>query len=95
MELLLMNQDFKAISVVDVLKSLIWTDRYCAYGDFEIYTPVTTELLSLLQQDYYLYLDGSEHIMIIEDLQIKGDFDEGDYLIVTGRSLESILDRVS
>lgn len=93
MELLVLNSDFEIISVIDVLDSLIWTDRYSAYGDFEIYTPVTTELLSYLQQDYYLRLNGSDHIMIIEDIRIKCDTEEGNYLIVTGRSLESILDR--
>lgn len=93
MELLVLNSDFEIISVIDVLDSLIWTDRYSAYGDFEIYTPVTTELLSYLQQEYYLWLNGSDHIMIIEDIQIKCDTEEGNYLIVTGRSLESILDR--
>lgn len=93
MELLVLNSDFEIISVIDVLDSLIWTDRYSAYGDFEIYTPVTTELLSYLQQEYYLWLNGSDHIMIIEDIQIKCDPEEGNYLIVTGRSLESILDR--
>lgn len=93
MELLVLNSDFEIVSVIDVLDSLIWTDRYSAYGDFEIYTPVTTELLSYLQPEYYLWLNGSDHIMIIEDIQIKCDPEEGNYLIVTGRSLESILDR--
>jgi len=93
MELLVLNSDFEIISVIDVLDSLIWTDRYSAYGDFEIYTPVTTELLSYLQQEYYLWFNGSDHIMIIEDIRIKCDTEEGNYLIVTGRSLESILDR--
>lgn len=37
MELLVLNTTFESIAVVDTYESLIWTDRYNAYGDFEIF----------------------------------------------------------
>lgn len=92
-ELLVLNPNFETIKNIDTLKSLIWTDRYYGAGDFEIYTPVNLELMSFLQQDYYLWRKGSEHLMLIESMEIECDIEEGDHLIVTGKSLEFILDR--
>lgn len=93
MELLVLNTSFESVAVIDSFKSLIWTDRYKAYGDFELYLPVDTSLFAFLQQDYYLWSKDSEHGMIIEDLSIDSDAEEGNFLTVTGRSLESILER--
>lgn len=93
MNLYILGKDLEVESVVDSYKSLIWTDRYNAYGDFELYTAVNEEILKKLPQDYYLSRDDSEHVMIVESLLIKSDVEEGQMLTVTGRSLESILDR--
>lgn len=93
MELLIMDENFAGVSTLDIFESLIWTDRYYACGDFEIYMPCSENMLSILKQDMYLYLRESEHIMIIEDIQIDTDVEDGAHLTVTGRSLESILDR--
>ena len=93
MELLVLNTDFKSIAVIDTYESMIWTDRYNSYGDFEIFFAMDTQLLQYLKEDYYLWLKDSEHCMIIEDIKINADTEEGNHLIVTGRSLESILER--
>lgn len=93
MELLVLNTAFESIALLDSYESLIWTDRYNEYGDFEIYFPMDKKLLDYLKPDNYLWLDESEHTMIIEDIRINSDVEDGDHLIVTGRSIESILDR--
>lgn len=93
MEVLVLDTEFRAVSVIDNFESLIWTDRYYEAGDFEIYTAATVEMLQILKLDYYLWCKESEHVMIIEAIEIKTDPEEGNKLIVTGRSLESILDR--
>jgi len=93
MDLLVLDTNLKAIGVLDTFESLIWTDRYSKYGDFEIYTQVNPEALVALTEDYFLYLRGSEHVMIVEELKINTDAENGNYLTVTGRSMESILDR--
>lgn len=77
----------------DSYESAIWTDRYSEYGDFEIYTSVNVTHVNLLQQDRILWIEDSEHQMIIEDVQIESDVETGNHLKVTGRSLESILTR--
>lgn len=93
MELTLLNTSLDAVAIVDDYESLIWTDRYQEYGDFEIYTPVTPDILSVLKQDYYLINRDSEHTMIVEKLLIKTDVETGNHITITGRSLESILKR--
>ena len=93
MELFVLNADFESIAVIDTYESMIWTDRYNAYGDFEIYFAMDENLLEYIKEDYYLWLKDSEHSMIIEDIKIDADTEEGNRLIVTGRSLESILER--
>lgn len=93
MDIFVLNQNFEAIDIIDNYESLIWTDRYFKYGDFELYLPMQTYLLASLQKDNYLYIRDSEHLMIIEDFEITTDAEIGSHLTVTGRSLESILDR--
>lgn len=93
MGLFVLNADFESIAVIDTYESMIWTDRYNAYGDFEIYFAMDESLLEYIKEDYYLWLKESDHSMIIEDIKIDADTEEGNRLIVTGRSLESILER--
>ncbi len=93
MDLLVLDTNFETVAIIDTYESLIWTDRYNEYGDFEITFAMNAELLSILKEDYYLWLKESEHCMIIEDLEIASDIEDGDKLTVTGRSLESLLDR--
>ncbi len=93
MELLVLDTNFESVTIVDSFESLIWTDRYCAYGDFELHLPVNSELISNLKENYYLWLKESQHVMIIEETSIISDTENGDYLVVTGRSLESLLER--
>lgn len=93
MEPIILNQSFEQIGIVDEYESFIWTDRYSAYGDFEIYAYPTSKMLEIGKRNNYVYLPESEHMMIIESINTKSDVDSGTRLILSGRSLESILDR--
>lgn len=93
MELLILDTSFKAITLFDTFESLIWSDRYSTNGDVELCIPVSKDALEMLRYDYYMWIKESDHVMIIEDKKIVTDFEEGNKLLVTGRSLESILDR--
>ena len=93
MELLILDKNFDSSETLDIFESLIWTDRYFGYGDFELYMPANEEILQLLPLGYYLYIRESEHLMIVEDHEISTDAEEGAHLKITGRSLESILER--
>lgn len=93
MDLTILDTNLEAISIVDTYESFIWTDRYHEYGDFELYTSISDYILSNARQDYYIQNRDSEHVMIIEKLLINSDTENGNHITVTGRSLESILNR--
>ena len=93
MELLILDTFFEALDTIDTFESLIWTDRYNGHGDFELCTPVDSGIFQKLAIDNYLWLAESNKVMIVENLQVNADAENGNRLIITGRSLESILDR--
>lgn len=93
MNIRVLDTNLAAVALIDQYESFIWTDRYYAYGDFELYIPASTDLFTYIKQNYYLQIIESEHLMIIEKIQIQSDAEDGDKVIVSGRSLESILDR--
>jgi len=91
MEFRILNKDFIDIRSLDTYSSFIWSERYNHYGDFEIVVGPTDENLESLKEDFYVWSLESEHTMIIEDVRISTDVEIGNELIITGRSLESIL----
>jgi len=93
MDLRVLNASFVAIGIVDSVESFIWTERYHNFGEFEIYTKFSLDLLSLFQNGHYLINKLSDRTMIIDTVQIKTDPEQGDKLVIKGRSLESLLDR--
>lgn len=94
MDLMVLNKSFETVAILDSLISTLWTDRYTGYGDFEIYTPVSSSLMAVLfNKGYYLINSKSEHVMIIEHSEISTDVEDGSKIITKGRSLESILER--
>ncbi len=93
MNIVVLDKTFTPVGITDIYESIIWTERYNECGDFEIYTRATTQLINLLKEDYFLQSSESEYTMVIEHVKIESDVEDGDKLIVSGRSLESILDR--
>ena len=93
MYIYVLDKNLKRIGLIDNYVSLIWTTRYYFCGDFELYLPVTTEFINMLQIGYYLETTESKYVMIIESIDIKTDIENGNYLTVSGRSVESLLDR--
>ncbi len=93
LEVAVLDENFQIIGQIDEYESLIWTDRYYDVGDFEIYARASTELLSLIQNGRYAQIKDSNKVMFIEDVSIESEIDRGDYITVTGRSLESMLSR--
>lgn len=87
------NEDMQLQHIVDSFNSFLWTDRYDECGDFSIEVSCTMENLSIFRKGYYLSIDESSHFMIVESVQLDSDPQNGDRLTISGRSLESILDR--
>lgn len=92
MNIYIKDTSFNITCIIDTYKSFIWTERYNEAGDFELYIPASTSNLNNIKLDYYVYIEDSTKTMIVECIETKTD-DEGDFLIISGRSLESLLDR--
>jgi len=93
MEFRILDENFIDVDVVDVFSSFIWTDRYSAFGDFDMATAPSPHNLASLKPDRYIWSLESDRLMIIEDIRITTDIESENQLIITGRSLESILER--
>lgn len=87
------NKSFQLVGLIDQYYSLIWSDRYNQCGDFELKIPYQSSTKSIFKKDYYCRIDYSDHTMIVEQIMIQSSTDGPATLIVTGRSLESILER--
>lgn len=78
---------------IDIFIDLLWTERYCGYGEFEITVPYSKELLASCGIDDYVSIRESNVIMIIDTIGISSDVVSGASVKISGRSLESLLDR--
>ena len=93
MYIYVLNKELKRIGLIDNYVSIIWTTRYYEAGDFELYVPITDEFIDLLQMGYYLQTNNSDRTMIIETIKLDTDTENGNYMTVSGRSIESLLER--
>lgn len=92
-KLFVLNKDFESIAKITDYISLMWIDRYNEPGEFEIYLPINKRSFEYFKGDNYFYYGGSDHLMIIEDLEVNTERENVPILIARGRSLESIIDR--
>ena len=93
MDIYIRNKKFERVAIIEDA-SVIWTTRYYDVGDFEVYVGVTKEYINLLQVGNYVERLDDDKIGVIEDIEIEKDEEDGtEYLIVTGRFVESILSR--
>lgn len=93
MEFSILNRQMETIAIVDSAESLIWTDRFCGYGDFEILAPAESDLIEYAQQNYYVWMRDSRHLMVIESRTVETGYESGSKVLIVGRSLESFLER--
>lgn len=104
MQLFVLDKSFEVVSICDTFSSLIWTERYSGYGDFELYLPASVVNINMFPRGFYLWLiepfvydkngkkiETRNDVMIIEKTELSTDIEEGDQLIISGRSLESLL----
>ena len=96
MELYILDSLFRRIHVIDQYISLIWTERFQTYGDFQLDIVSKYETRSLLTTDTYLAMNLSNYIMRIESFEDDVDAQGKRLLVIKGRSMEAILlDRVA
>lgn len=96
MDLYILDALFRRIYIIDQYISLIWTERFQTYGDFQLDVFSNHTMRSLLVPDTYLATNESNYVMRIESYEDDYNADGQRLLTVKGRSFEAILmDRVA
>lgn len=85
--------EYKPFMVLEDYESAIWTERYWECGDFEITMYATDYAFMNLKTDMLIVNPESDRVMVIEKIEIETDIENGNKIKLSGRSLESILDR--
>ncbi len=79
---------------IEQYTSLLWDIEYFTVGSFEIYLPATAENLSLFQMDRIVARsDDTNNYSIIEAIAIEHDAENGDFMTISDRFLQSLLTR--
>lgn len=88
------GQKYQKTLVIDYADSVIWVQRFCKAGEFELYLRADEKLLELFSENETLITrDDTDTSMIPERIELTTDPEEGDYMIISGCSLEGLLKR--
>lgn len=93
MEALILDKNYQTLYVVDAFDSFIWTDRYNEPGDFELYFPADSKVLPYAMEDYYIWQEKSDRLMVVEGINIETSAENGPHITLSGRSSECFLER--
>lgn len=92
MEIYTLDSLFRRIDVIDNFQSLIWTERWAGWGDFELSIRSTPASRSMLIPDVFLSTDVAYSTMRIQTTEDTVDAEGLPILKVKGRSIESFFD---
>lgn len=92
MEVYITDENLNDLDVIDQA-DVIWTTKHNGAGDFELYLPLTSKSLELAKKGCFAYREDTDTVMVMEKIQTKTDLEAGDFLTISGRSAESLLDR--
>jgi hypothetical protein len=93
MEVYILDKMLRPIDVVDEFISMIWTERWAQWGDFELVTLATTANSRRFVHGTWITITESKRVMIVENIEETFDPDKGRVLKIKGRDMVSILDR--
>lgn len=89
------NTEFLPDKLIEGYNSLIWTERFQAFGEFQLKTYDIYEMLTALPEDTLVSHLDTRHVMMVEthSIEMVGEgADARPELTVRGRSAELILD---
>lgn len=87
------NSDGVLVGIIENPSSAIWTRRYQKPGDFELYFPASDDALALIADDCFITREDAPEVMIVERVELTTSEEEGNYIRVTGRGAECLLER--
>ena len=91
MDFYVYDTDLNAVGIIDNYTSVIWTLRYNDTGDFEMYIRSTREMIDMCQIGRYIVRKSDNTMMIIKSVQQTRSAENGDYITVTGVSIENLI----
>lgn len=91
--LYVLDSSYNVKMMLDTFTDLLWTERYCGYGEFEITTQLDQRIVDTCHVNDYVTIKESDVIMVIDTIAITNDSVDGSIIKISGRSLETILDR--
>ena len=91
MDFYVYDKDLNAVGIIDNYTSMIWTLRYNDTGDFEMYIRSTPEILDVCKIGRYIVRKSDSTMMIIKSVTQNESVENGDYITVTGVSVENII----
>lgn len=92
MEVYILDSLYRYDRVVDRFESLVWTERFTAWGDFELDVVSNQETRNLFIPDINISIKESKRVMTVETVEDATD-DEGRRILkIKGRTLEKVLE---
>lgn len=89
-----LDQTYQTLDIIDTFTEAVWNVFFRDQGDCSLYLPAYDYAKSpYIKVGNYIMMPSSDRYMIIEDFKTQHEIDEDPILIVSGRSLESLLDR--
>lgn len=92
MDLYILDALLRRTTLIDKFISVIWTERFDEYGDFELIVESTASNRALLIEDVLLACSKSNYVMKIKTVEDSVDEEGRPTLKLTGNSLEEILE---
>lgn len=91
MDLFILDNQLRRTQLFDRYESLIWTERFNTYGDFQLVIHSTLEARNSFSPGTKLAINESSRIMQVETVEDKTDSEGRTILTVKGPSLEDIM----
>lgn len=93
MQPIILDNEHQPSSLIQNYDSFIWTERFYQCGDFQLTSGNIAQHWDTLIEGTRISLVDSEIVMEVETRHIERKKGAADVLKITGRSLESVLDR--
>lgn len=88
--------EISPVAVIDRFESLIWVRRYDTPGDFELYMPADKDIFARIKAKLgYLIVtrEDSRDVMYVEYVKLTEDEENGDHILLKGRSIDCVMER--
>lgn len=91
MDLFVLDHDLRRVELFDRYKSLIWTERFSAYGDFQFEILANRNTRKTFVPGTHLAINESTRVMMVETAKEIRTADGENYLQIKGPSFEDVL----